>query len=51
MRGEREVEVRLLAAVISLIAVAVMVGSAVTVLSKADEPRLAVNVSGVPGYV
>ena len=42
---------RTLGTLVTLVAVTVIVGSASFVLSKADQPRLAVSVSGVPGYV
>ena len=46
-----EANVRVLAGVISFIALAIVAGSAATVLTKEDEPRLAVNIAGVPAYV
>jgi hypothetical protein len=42
---------RIATALISLIAVVAIVGSATAVLTRKSEPRLSVTVSGVPGYV
>lgn len=42
---------RVAGSIVALVAIAVMVGSAAVVVSKGDQPQLAVSVSGVPGYV